>query len=266
MKFLFIGDIYGSSGIQSIKDHLTEIKEELNIDFTIANAENASLNGKGLNYNDYLTLKKLGINFFTLGNHAFRNKEIFNFIDKVNDVVRPYNWEGKDVPGQGYFTFSFKGKKIKIISLMGKNFMNEPATNPYIALEEILKEDLADINIVDFHAETTSEKNVLGFKFDEKLTAIFGTHTHVQTADLRINPNGCLYITDVGMTGPQYSSIGADLNSVAKKMIYGVPSWFKEANTAPQFNAIYFEVNEKTNKVINAKRIFINPSNPLKKI
>ncbi|NQX83764.1 MAG: TIGR00282 family metallophosphoesterase [Mycoplasmataceae bacterium] len=265
MNILFIGDIFGKSGIETVKAELPSLIHEYNVDLVIANAENASINGKGLNKNDYNKLQDTGINFFTLGNHAFRNSDILKYIDHVDNLVRPYNWEGDSIPGVGTQVIEKNGKKVRITSLLGQSFINEPSTNPFSAIEEILADSEQDIHIVDFHGETTSEKNVFGYKMDGKVDAIFGTHTHVQTNDLRLNPKGTLYMTDVGMTGPQYSAIGAELESVAKRMITGMPSYFKESTKSAQFNGIVFKINDKTNKIENFEKIFISPENPLDK-
>jgi len=264
MKILFIGDIFGKSGISILEKKLTNLKIEKNIDLVIANGENASLNGKGLERNDYLKLKKIGIDFFTLGNHAFRSKSIEEFIEN-DDIIRPMNWEGKNIPGKGSRVIKNKLLNIRISSIMGQTYINEPSTNPFIYFDNFINNaEKSNIHIVDFHGEATSEKNVFGFQFDGKVSAIIGTHTHVQTADLRLNPKGTAYITDVGMTGPTYSSIGADYELVSKRMSSGLPIYFKESRYTSQINAIVMEF-DRNNDIKKLERIFIRPNNIMEK-
>ncbi|UWD34285.1 TIGR00282 family metallophosphoesterase [Mesomycoplasma molare] len=255
LRVLFIGDVFGVSGIQAIEKHLDYLKEKYKVDLVIAQAENVS-GRKGMNVVDYTKLKDIGIDIFTLGNHVWANQEIHNIIDN-NDIVRPYNVEKGVYPGSGSNVFNVKNFKIRITSLLGKTFnkLNNPwkqeeANSFFDSIDEILEVDnnSSDFHIIDFHAETTSEKNVFGLYVDGKVDAILGTHTHVQTNDDKILPEGTLYITDVGMTGPKDSAIGANFLEVYEKMRYNQKSRFKASDNKAQFNAVFLILSKDRTK------------------
>ncbi len=257
MRFLIIGDIYGKEGKKIIKEKLSSIKEELKPDFIIANGENVSFGGKSLIRSDYNKLKSYGIDYFTMGNHTFKNKDINLYIDEVNDIVRPANLVG-NFSGKGFQIFEFNKKKILLINLLGIVFINMNLKNPFHVAEDILKNNEYDLAIIDFHAEATSEKIVLAnylSKKYEKLAIFFGTHTHIQTSDERIFNNNTAYITDVGMTGVFNSAIGADFEAVTNKMLNGTLSKFVEAKGNDWiFNSIIVDVDPINLKPISIKR------------
>ncbi len=255
MKILIIGDIYGEEGKNAIKNILPQIKKELKPDITIANAENVSYGGKSLIKTDYDFLMSYGIDYITMGNHTFRKKEINDYIDKVDNMVRPENWDA-DVKGVGHLTFNYKNKKILLMNLLGVTFMNIKAKNPFYVADKILDENEYDLAIVDFHAETTSEKIVLGNYLSNKVGIFFGTHTHIQTADERILNNNQAYITDVGMTGVFNSAIGADFDAVTKKMKDDKMSPFIEAKGGEIIlNGIIVEIDDDKMSPISIKRV-----------
>lgn len=255
MKILIIGDIYGYEGKELIKAHLPKIKQKLKPDLTIANGENVSFGGKSLIKSDYDEILHAGVDFFTMGNHTFRKEEINDYIDDVNNLVRPANWVG-NVKGKGYITFELNGKKILLINLLGEIFMNIKVENPFIAADKILDNINYDISIMDFHAEATSEKIVLGNYLSDKLTIFYGTHTHIQTSDERIMNNNMAYITDVGMSGVFNSAIGADFKQVTNRLKNNARVAFKEASGGDLvFNAIVVTVSDSTNKVTKIERI-----------
>ncbi|MDI4567568.1 MAG: YmdB family metallophosphoesterase, partial [Mycoplasma sp.] len=250
---LFIGDIFGPRAVRTLEIHLQNIIKKFNIDFVIAQGENVS-SRKGMVENDYLKLKKAGINVFTMGNHVWAKPEIKKIINN-GDIVRPYNI-GLGYQGQGTGVYKIKDKTIRVTCMLGITF-NELtygwdqryAENFFDSFEEIEDlEDPTDFHILDFHAETTSEKNVFGLFLDGKVDAMLGTHTHVQTNDEQIFPKGTAFISDVGMTGPILSAIGADWKSVYSKMRYGRYSVFKVAETDIQINAVLLELNKFNNK------------------
>src|SRR5688572_8821366 len=207
MKILAIGDIFGKIGRKIIKCYLGRIKQEYQIDLVIANVENAT-HGKGISFKHYQELKNYGIDIMTSGNHIFHLEETQKEIDKFSDLIRPLN-SNPFHPGKGTILKEWGNKKIRITNLIGITFM-PPAENPYSALEKILENDKSDIHLVDFHAEATAEKAVFAHYFAGKITALWGTHTHVQTADERILPPSTAFITDLGMTGPSEGIIGAE--------------------------------------------------------
>ena len=264
MNILFIGDIFGKNGIRAISKHLSKVKKEYKIDFTIANAENTTL-CRGLNMEDYNELCNLGIDFFTMGNHTWRQKDFAQVLSKQN-IIRPHNINGNikySTAGVGFRIIELSGRKILIANIMGSSVTLNPVMeinidNPFRAFEEIIANNKADIYICDFHSETTSEKNCFFQYFKQNCTCILGTHSHVQTNDAQVR-QGTAYITDVGMTGPANSIIGADSESLIK-MFIGESERFMltEAETGEfQFNAVVITIDDKTNKATNIKPINI---------
>ncbi|MCL0052867.1 TIGR00282 family metallophosphoesterase [Peptococcaceae bacterium] len=256
MRILMIADIVGNVGLRAVKECLQGIKEELKIDFVIANAENVS-DGKGIAKSAAKELFSCGIDVLTTGNHVWDKKEIFDYISNENRIIRPANYP-PEVPGKGYVVCELGNNiKLAVINLMGRVFMAE-IDCPFRKADEILREigDKTDIILVDFHAEATSEKMAMGWYLDGRVTALFGTHTHVQTADERILPKGTAYITDIGMTGPRDSVIGIEVDIILRKFITALPQKFKVACTPYQFNAVFIDVDEFSGKVLEITRIF----------
>lgn len=259
MRILFIGDIFGEKGKQAIQKELPDLIPKENIDLVIANAENCT-NGRSLSLKDYEFLKKCRINYFTFGNHTWYLEEIKDVL-KNNNTIRPLNIKplcDESKYGIGSLEFKFKNKKIRITNLLGNTvFCHEIQTNPFLKLDEILNINSSDIHIIDFHAETTSEKNAFLQYFAGKVSAILGTHTHIQSADERIYKNTA-YITDAGMTGPSEGVIGANPETIIK-MFRGESERFRLSPDTSnyQFNGVVIEFDEKNNKPINIKRIFI---------
>ena len=228
MKILAVGDIVGDIGLNKLKELLPSIIEKENIDFVIVNAENTS-GGMGLTIKDFNTLLNLKIDVMTMGNHTWGKKDIFTFIDNPK-LLRPANYS-KGVPGKGYNIFICKNKKIAVINLIGRTDMGVLSENPFTVVDElvnILKKE-ADIIVVDFHAEATAEKIAMKYFLDGKVNIIFGTHTHVQTADEEITENGTAYITDLGMTGPKKSVIGMEVKASIKRFVTSLPEKYKLA-------------------------------------
>lgn len=258
MNILLIADIVGRPGRKAIKTLLPNIQREHNIDFIIANAENAA-GGRGLNRQVMNELLSSGIDVLTMGNHVWDNKEIYSFIDDEFRLIRPLNFPPY-CPGQGYHIYTGGiGKKIGVINVMGRVFL--PALDcPFRTIEEVLKEiqEECDIIIVDMHAEATSEKLALAYYFDGKVTAVFGTHTHIQTADERILPGGTAYITDLGMTGPIESILGMDKDMVIKKIIYQRPVRLEVAGGSAQLQGVILKTDEMTNRVLNINRVSLS--------
>lgn len=247
MRILIVGDVYSKLGRASLEYHLPRLKEDRRINFVIVNGENTS-HGKGINENHYKWYMSLGVSLITLGNHAFHNKSIYNFIDNVNNIVRPSNYV-KDVPGQGYRTINYNGIKITVFQVLGQVFMNDEVISPFIKAEEILTKVKSDIYICDFHGEATSEKIAFAHHFDGRINIIYGTHTHVQTNDARILPKGTAYITDVGMTGPHEGVIGVDKEIIIDRLVNEGQKRFTPQNTGKrQFNGLIIEINEISKK------------------
>ena len=255
MKILAIGDIVGESGVRKLKEELPRIKKEENIDFVITNGENAA-GGMGLTEKNFKDILEAGTNVVTMGNHTWGKKDIFKFIDNPK-IIRPANYP-EGVVGKGYNIYKCKDKKIAVINLIGRVDINILTENPFLKAKKIIEkiQNQVDMIIVDFHAEATAEKIALGYYLDGKVTAVFGTHTHVQTADEKILPNGTAYITDIGMTGPEHSVIGMDIKASIKRFETTLPERYKIAEGGCIFNGVIFEVDDKTSKVTNIKRIY----------
>ena len=256
MKVLAIGDLIGSAGIKKLKKELSKIIELKNIDFVIVNGEN-SAEGMGITEKNFKDIIEEKVNVITMGNHTWGKRDIFKFIDNPK-IIRPANYP-KGVPGKGYNIYECKGKKIAVINLIGRVTMNVLSENPFIIAEEIVDKikDSVDMIFIDFHAEATAEKLALGYLLDGKVTAVFGTHTHVQTADERIMKNGTAYITDLGMTGPKESVIGMSVEVSKKRFLTSLPERYKIADGEAKLNGCIFEINDETCRPINVKRINI---------
>jgi metallophosphoesterase (TIGR00282 family) len=260
MKILFIGDIFGNPGRDTIKKVLPKIKAEHKPDFVIANAENTT-HGNGFSPETISELQKSGVNFFTLGDHAWGNHDgILKMDDPKFPVIRPANFPPKNVPGRGYAVVDGPMMtKILIINLMGRVFMKRDFDCPFRALDQILEqtrhENLSAI-IVDFHAEATSEKYALGFYADGRVSAVLGTHTHVATNDLRILDGGTAYISDVGMVGPYDSVIGVKKEIIIRSFLTQMPVKHEpETSGKMVFNSVLLEIDEKTKKTISARHL-----------
>ena len=256
MKILFVGDIYGEPGRDILKKELKQLQQQHAIDFTIVNAENTT-HGRGLSFKHYNELDRLGIDAMTMGNHTFGNSEIFDYIHKKPNILRPDNGH-PDWPGSGVKYFESAGKKICVINLLGGVGVTS-AINPFIKFDAIYA-DLAkdtDIVFVDFHAEMTSEKIAFGYHTAGRATVVVGTHTHVQTADERILENKTAYITDVGMTGPLEGVIGVKKEIIIQRFLKDYPARFQVARGKKQLNAVVVTIDDKTNLPTKIERIHL---------
>ena len=256
MRILAVGDIVGESGVRKLKEELPKIKKEEEIDFVITNGEN-SAGGMGITEKNFKEIIEAGTNVVTMGNHTWGKKDIFKFIDEPR-LLRPANYP-KGVVGKGLGIYECNGKKIAVINLMGRVDINILTENPFIIAKEMVEElkNKVDIIMIDFHAEATAEKIAMARYLDGKITALFGTHTHVQTGDEQILPKGTGYITDLGMTGPKNSVIGMDVNVSIKRFETTLPEKYKLAEGECILNAVIFEIDNQTNRVTEIRRIYI---------
>ncbi len=260
MKILILGDVYGRPGRNIIKAKLPQLISEYQIDFTVVNGENAS-GGNGLTTKNAKELLNSPIDVITMGNHVWQQKELLETIDDFDQIIRPLNYPDP-CPGKGYhiFTHELKNKAIKkicVVNLSGQIFMpslNCPF-NTMIPIIDKLKMS-SDLILIDFHAEATSEKIAFGYFMDGLASVVYGTHTHVQTADERILAGGTAYITDIGMTGPIDGVIGVDKQIIIENMITKRPNRFVTATGAVQINGIILEVNDLDNKVSKITRLY----------
>ena len=254
MKILAVGDIVGESGVRKLKELLPKIRREENIDFVITNGEN-SAGGMGITEKNFKDIIEAGTNVITMGNHTWGKKDIFKFIDDPQ-ILRPANYP-KGVVGKGLGIYECNGKKIAVMNFMGRVDINILTENPFIMAREMVENlrGKADIIVIDFHAEATAEKIAMARFLDGKATIIFGTHTHVQTGDEQILPNGTAYITDLGMTGPKNSVIGMDIQASIKRFETALPEKYKLAEGECILNAVVFEIDDTSNRVISIKRL-----------
>lgn len=254
MNILAVGDIVGTIGINILKQELGKIKQEYDVDFVIVNGENAA-EGMGITEKNFNDIIAAGADCITMGNHTWGKKEIFKIIDNPK-LLRPINYS-EGVCGKGYGIYSCKDKKIAVINAMGRAEINVQTENPFIIVKKTVEKlkNQVDIIFLDFHAEATAEKQAMGYMLDGKITAMFGTHTHVQTADEQILDNGTAYITDIGMTGPKVSVLGMDKEVALKRFLTSLPEKYKTAGGKAMLNACLFKIDDNTNKVIEICRI-----------
>ena len=257
MRILAVGDIVGESGVRKLKEELPRIKREENIDFVITNGEN-SAGGMGITKKIFDSLINAGADVITMGNHTWGKKDIFSFIDDKR-IVRPANYT-KGLPGNDYSIVNKNNKRIAVINLIGRTSMGILSENPFIVANDIYNKlkNQADIFVLDFHAEATAEKIAMGYYMDGKYTIVYGTHTHVQTADEQILEKGTAFITDIGMTGPKNGVIGMDKDAALKRFVTSLPERYKIAEGKCILNGVVFEVDDNTSKVLNIKRIYMS--------
>lgn len=255
IRILFIGDIIGESGRQCVKYVLDNKLNKADYDLIIANGENLA-GGKGISKSVFEELLSYGVDIVTLGNHTFSRKEVIDIINHPQ-LIRPLNYPDGN-PGQGYCFVKVKDSlEICVVNLLGRVFTIECLDCPFRKINSIIDEirERTKIIVVDFHAEATSEKNAMGYYLDGRVSAIFGTHTHVATSDFKIMSNGTGYISDVGMCGPQNSIIGLEVENVLKRFLLGVPQKFSVAKGACEFDAVEVLIDEFTGKCSEIKQI-----------
>lgn len=252
ISILFLGDVIGKPGRSVIKRYLSETDKIANL--VVANVENAA-HGFGTTQSNLTELREAGVAAFTGGNHTFDRKEIFEFIDQELQLVRPANYP-MGTPGRGSCLVEVEGITIALINLIGRVFM-EPLTSPFLVADELLPslKDKTNIILVDFHAEATAEKIAMGWYLDGRVSAVVGTHTHVQTADERILPGGTGYITDVGCCGPYNGVIGMDKTGVFRRLIEQMPSRFEVAGGPAMLNGVRLELDAASGKTKAIERV-----------
>ncbi|MFC0014419.1 MULTISPECIES: TIGR00282 family metallophosphoesterase [Allobacillus] len=258
MNILFIGDVVGKPGRTALKEHLPNLKKEHKADLTIVNGENAA-HGKGLTKPIYHSFLEWGADMITMGNHTFDKKEIFDFIDDADRLVRPANYP-TGTPGIGMRFMNVNNKVVAIINIQGRTFL-PPLDDPFQVIDSLIEKakKRTSIIFVDFHAEATSEKQAFGWYLDGRVSCVVGTHTHVQTSDERILPKGTAFITDVGMTGPYDSVIGTEIDSVIRRFKTSLPVRFEVPETnRTVLSGIVVSVDESTGIAKRIKRILIN--------
>lgn len=246
MNVLCIGDVVGHAGREALEGLLPKLKDEFKVDFTIANGENAA-GGAGLTPRIAGQLFRAGCDFLTLGDHAWDKHELIEYLQEKDNIIRPANFP-EGTPGRGWAVCNVGGRKIGVVNLLGRVFMRYAVECPFRSLQKIVEDIQKDTNIVivDFHAETTSEKVACGLFIDGKVSAFVGTHTHVQTSDEKILPRGTAYITDLGMTGPYDSVIGQNKDKIIQRFLTSMPVRFEVAKEDPWLHGVMVEVDDHT--------------------
>lgn len=249
MKILCIGDVTSPSGVVHLEKKLWSFRSKENIDFCVVNAENAGF-VTGASPELAERLLNAGADCLTGGNHTLRNKATYGYLDGSDRMIRPVNF-GADAPGQGYTVLSSGGYKILVINAMGNVHIDPILDSPFAYIERVLvrEEGRYDFSVLDIHAEATGEKLAVGHCFDGRINVIFGTHTHVKTADAQILPRGTGYITDVGMCGESGGIIGMDPEVVIKRMRTHLPEKFVAAAGEPRADGVIFEIDESRGRV-----------------
>ncbi len=245
MRLLALGDVVSNSGCEFVRKKLHSIKSQYNIDICIANGENSAV-GNGILPSSADHLITSGVDFITTGNHVFRRQEIRSYLEEHDFIIRPYNMHSSN-PGSGTGIIDMGRYRIGIINLIGNAFFNASYGNCFDYLDKAISElEGCKIKIVDFHAEATGEKRALGYYADGKVSVFFGTHTHIQTADAQILPNGTGYITDLGMCGAKESVLGVEKNAVITALKTGLPTRFTTAEGDISLNGCVFDIDEST--------------------
>jgi metallophosphoesterase (TIGR00282 family) len=254
LKVLFVGDIVGGSGIKLFKSKFAAMKSVYGFDFCIVNGENATA-GSGITGSTAKDLHAAGADIITTGNHIWSKKDILTYIDSDPYLTRPANLH-PSVPGKGVSLFTRNGMTLGVLNLIGRIFM-DPSESPFLAADKEVAElrKVTKAVIVDIHAEATSEKAVMGRYLDGRVSAVLGTHTHVQTADEKILPRGTAFMTDVGMTGPYDSIIGVDIDTATDRLVKNLSERMLPAEGRSFLNAVLLEIDEITGKCVGITRI-----------
>lgn len=253
MRILFVGDVVSDVGCEFLMRTLPQVKRNFGVDFCVVNGENSAL-GNGITPESCDKILAAGADAVTGGNHTFRRAEFYDYLDgNYSPAIRPANVH-RSAPGVGYTVLERGKKRLGVINLLGRAFMDMSADNPFDCLDGILKE-LGDrgtvCTLVDFHAEATGEKRAFGFFADGRVGAVIGTHTHVRTADAQILPRGTAYLTDVGMTGPVMSVLGVEPQRVIQKLRTGLPSKFVNPNGKCSMGCAVIELDDESGKAVS---------------
>ena len=253
LNLLAVGDVVGEGGQDILSRRLRELQKEYNIHFTVVNGENAS--GVGVTPRQARGIFDAGADVITLGNHTWNRIQIADFLDKEPCILRPANYAGR-VPGRGFGVFNAPGGvRIAVMNLMGRVELNPNLDNPFKLADQLLKSDRYDIAVLDFHAEATSEKGAMAWYLDGKVQAVWGTHTHVPTADTQILPKGTGFVTDLGMTGPSRSVLGIKPEHSMNIFLGGLPRRYEEAEGNCKLNACRFTIDTERKKCVEVVRV-----------
>ena len=251
-KVLAIGDVVASPGLEKLRRNLRQLKRRLGADFVVVNGENAAV--VGITPSQAEEILDAGADCITLGNHTWAKREIADYMDDCPQIIRPANY-APQVPGRGWQVFETKAGDVAVIDLIGRCSMDYTPDNPFLMVEKILKEITAKIILVEIHAEATSEKLAMGYMLDGRVSAVWGTHTHVPTADARVLPKGTGYVTDLGMTGPRDSILGIRPDLSIAKFRGDLPERYRWAEGPTKLEGVLFTLDSANGKCLKAERI-----------
>ena len=251
-KVLAVGDVVGNPGLDRISRSLRKLKRELCADFVIVNGENAAV--VGLTPRQAEEILDAGADVITMGNHTFGKRELVDYLDDCSQILRPANL-APQAPGKGFAIFDTKAGPVAVIDLIGRCNMDYGPDNPFLMVDKILKEAKAKIVLVEFHAEATSEKLAMGYMLDGRVSAVWGTHTHVPTADAQVLPKGTGYVTDLGMTGPKHSVLGIRPELSVGRFRGDLPTRYQWAEGPTKLEAVLFTIDSATGKCKLAERV-----------
>ena len=251
-KVLAVGDVVGNPGLERIRRNLRQLKRKTGADFVVVNGENAAV--VGITPDQAETILDAGADCITLGNHTWAKREIVTYVDDCPQIIRPANY-APQVPGRGWQIFDTKAGDVAVIDLIGRVNMDYGPDNPFLAVEKILKQVKAKIILVEIHAEATSEKLAMGYMLDGKVSALWGTHTHVPTADAQVLPKGTGYVSDLGMTGPKHSVLGIRPELSIAKFRGDLTERYRWAEGPTKLEAVLFTIDSTTGKCLRAERV-----------
>ncbi len=251
-KVLAVGDVVGNPGMQKIISSLRKLKKQVGADFVVVNGENASM--VGITPMQAEDIFDAGADVITMGNHTFSRREITDYMEDSTRILRPYNY-APQTPGQGYGIYDTAAGEVAVIDLIGRCQMDFSPDNPFLQVEKLLKDISAKIILVEFHAEATSEKLAMGYMLDGKVSALWGTHTHVPTADVQVLPKGTGYVTDLGMTGPKYGILGVQPKQSIGKFRGDLVGRYQSADGPAKLEAVLFTIDSATGLCKTAERV-----------
>ena len=251
-KVLAVGDVVGNPGLERIRRNLRQLKRKTGADFVVVNGENAAV--VGITPRQAEDILDAGADVITMGNHTWAKREIVTYMDDCPQIIRPANY-APQVPGQGWRVFETRAGDVAVIDLIGRCNMDYGPDNPFLLVEKILKQVTAKIILVEIHAEATSEKLAMGYMLDGRVSAVWGTHTHVPTADAQVLPKGTGYVTDLGMTGPKNSVLGIRPDLSIAKFRGDLTERYRWAEGATKLEAVLFTIDSATGKCLRAERV-----------
>ena len=251
LRVLAVGDVVGEGGLDILSRRLPGLKEETGTHFAVVNGENAS--GVGITPAQARRILEAGADVITLGNHTWNRSQIGDFLDKEPRILRPANYAGR-VPGRGMGIYPCQGFRVAVLNLMGRVELNPNLDSPFKGANFLLRGQDYDLALVDFHAEATSEKGAMAWHLDGRAAAVWGTHTHVPTADCQVLPRGTGFVTDLGMTGPSRSVLGIKLANSINLFLGGIPRRYEEAEGPCKLNACLFTIDTETKKCLSVRR------------